>query len=78
MPGQQGARGHNPVHPRASGQQPRQGREHGAVSPVRSRARDLPPQDRDLVAQDQDLRVLGGVAAGQQSASQPSTRTMNR
>jgi hypothetical protein len=27
---------------------------------------DLPPQDRDLMAQDQDLRVLGGVAARQQ------------
>jgi hypothetical protein len=60
------------VHPQAPEQQPCQGREHGAVSPVRSRARDLPPQDRDLMAQDQYLRVLGGVAARQQR--QPAER----
>src|SRR5258708_4452041 len=28
--------------------------------------RDLPPQDRDLVPQHQDLRILGGVTARQQ------------
>jgi hypothetical protein len=60
---QQGARGHDPVQPQAAGQQPRQGGKYGTVSPVRSRAGDLPPQRRDLVAEDQDLHVLGGVAA---------------
>ena len=33
---------------------------------IRSRAGDLPPQHRDLVAEDQDLHVLGGVAARQE------------
>ena len=37
---------------------------------------DLTPQHRDLVPEDQDLRVLGGVTARQQR--QPSIRTMNR
>ena len=36
-----------------------QGREHGTVSPVRPRARDLPTQH-------QDLRFLGGVTARQE------------
>jgi len=48
------------------GQQPRQGREHGTVSPVRPRARGLPTQHRDLEPQHQDLRVLGGVTARQE------------
>jgi hypothetical protein len=56
VPGQQGSRAHDPMHPQAT----------GAVSPVRPRARDLPPQDRDLMPQDQDLRVLRGVTARQQ------------
>ena len=49
-----------------AGQQPCQGSEYGTVSPVRPRAGDLPPQHRDLVAENQDLHVLGGVAASQQ------------
>ena len=48
-----------------------QGGEHGTVSPVRPRARDLPPRHRHLMPQHEDLRVLS-------SASQPDTRTMNR
>jgi hypothetical protein len=54
------------VQPQAIRQQPHQRGEHRTVSPVRPRARDLPPQYRNLVAQDQDLYVLGGVAASQQ------------
>ncbi len=73
MPGQQGARGHDPVQPQVPGQQPGQGSEHGAVSPVRPRTRDLTPQHRDLVPQDQDLRVLGGITPGQER--QPAERT---
>jgi len=66
VPGQQGSRGNDSVHPQAPGKQSCQGREHGAVSPVRPWARDLPPQDRNLVAQDQDLRILRGITARQQ------------
>jgi len=57
-------------------QQSRQGGYHGTVGPVRLRECDLPPQDGDLMPEDQDLRVLHGVIPGQQH--QPSTRTMNR
>ncbi len=50
----------------AAGQQPRQGGEYGTVSPVRPRAGHLPPQHRDFVTEDQDLHVLGCVAARQE------------
>ncbi len=73
MPGEQGARRHDPVQPEASGQQPRQRGDHGAVGPVRLRARHLTAQHRDLVPQHQDLRVLGSVAPRKerQPAEQP-------
>jgi hypothetical protein len=54
------------VEPQATRQQPGQGSEHGTVSPVRLRAGDLAPQDRDLVPEDQDLDVLDGITARQQ------------
>lgn len=66
MPSQQSAWCHDPVQSQARGQQPRQGGEDGAVSPVRPRARDPPPQYRDLMAKHEDLRVLGGITAGQE------------
>jgi hypothetical protein len=66
VPGQQAAWGCDPVQPKAAGHQPCQRGEYRPVSPVRPRAGDLPPQHRDLVAEDQDLYVLGGVAARQQ------------
>jgi hypothetical protein len=66
MPGQQRARGRDPVQPKVPGQQPGQGSEHGTISPVRLRADDLAPQDRDLVPQDQDLEVLRGITPCQQ------------
>jgi hypothetical protein len=66
VPGQHGARGHDPVQPQAPGQQPGQGGDHGTVSPVRPRARNLPPQDRYLMPQHQDLRVLSGVTPRQE------------
>ena len=65
VPGQQSARGHDPVQLKAPGQEPGQRGDHGAVSPVRSLARDLTPQHGDLVTKDQDLHVLGGVASHQ-------------
>ena len=73
VPGEQGARRHDPVQPEASGQQPRQRGDHGAVGPVRLRAGDLTAQHRDLVPQHQDLRVLRGVAPREerQPAEQP-------
>lgn len=52
--------------PKLSGQQPRQRCEHGTVSLVRPRPGDPPTQHRDLMPEDQDLRILGGVAAHQQ------------
>jgi hypothetical protein len=66
VPGQERARGHDPMQPQAIGQQPGQGGEYGTVSPVWPRIGDLTPQHRDLMARNQDLRVLSGVAARQQ------------
>jgi hypothetical protein len=47
--------------------------ERGTVSPVRLRPGDLPTQYRDLMAQHQDFRGLGGVTARQehQPTAQP-------
>jgi hypothetical protein len=66
VPGQQRARCHDPVQPQVAGQQRGQGRERRTVSPVRPRARDLPTQDRDLVPQYEDLRILRGVIPRQE------------
>jgi hypothetical protein len=73
VPGEQGARRHDPVQPKVPGQQPRQRGDHRAVSPVWLRPGDLAAQDSDLVPQYQDLHVFGGIAAGEQSqpAEQP-------
>ena len=61
VPAQQRARCHNPVQPQVPRQETGQGGEHGTVSPVRPRPRDLPAQDRDLMPQHEDLRILSGV-----------------
>ena len=66
MPGEQGAGRHDPVQPKASGQQPRQGGDYGPVGPVRFRAGDLAAQDRDLMPQHQYLRLFRRVATGEQ------------
>jgi hypothetical protein len=73
VPGEQGARCHNPLYPKVPGQQPRQGGYHRPVSPVRSRAADLAAQDRGLVPEHQDFHVFGNIAAGEESqpAEQP-------
>jgi len=62
VPGQQGARGHDPMQPQAAGQQRCQRGEYRPVSPVRSWPGDLPPQHRDLMAKGQDLHILDSVA----------------
>ena len=49
VPGEQGGGCHDPVQPKAPGQQPRQGGDHGPVGPVRLRAGHLAAQDRDLM-----------------------------
>jgi hypothetical protein len=72
VPGEQGARRHDPLHPKVPGQQPRQGGYHRPVSPVRFRAGDLAAQDRDLVPEHQDFHVLGNIAAGEER--QPAER----
>ena len=65
VPGQQRARRDEPVAPQRR-QQPGQRGQHCAVGPVRFRPGDLTPQHCHLVPQDQDLRVLGPLAAAQQ------------
>ena len=66
MPGQQRPRGHHPMQPQVPRQQPGQGGQHGTVSPVRLRPRGLPAQDRGLMPQHEDLRILSGVIPGQE------------
>jgi hypothetical protein len=51
------------MQPQAPGQQPGQGGEHGTVSPVRPRTGNLALQHRHLMAENQDFRLLGCVAA---------------
>ena len=54
------------MQPQPTGQQPGQGGEQRTVSPVQLRAGDLTTKHRDLVPEDQDLRVLGSVTARQE------------
>jgi hypothetical protein len=77
VPGEQSARGHDPVEPQARGQQPGQGGDHGAVGPVRPGAGNLAAQDGDLMPEHQDLSVLGGALRAR-SASQPNSLIMSR
>jgi hypothetical protein len=80
VPIQQRGRGHDAIQPQATGQQPRHGGEHGTVSPVQPRAADLTMQHRDLMPQNQDLRVLGSVAARQehQPSEQPDHEQVDK
>jgi len=54
------------VLPQASGQEPGQRGDYGPVSVVRPGTRDLPPQDRNLMAQHEDLSIPGCVTARQE------------
>jgi hypothetical protein len=67
VPGKQGARGHEAVHAEAGGQQPGQGGEHGAVSPVWLWPGDLAAQYGDPMTEHQDLCILGAVASREES-----------
>jgi len=66
MPGQDGGRIDRPVAHRQPGEEPDRGGEDGPVGPVHARPGIGPAQGRVLVAQDQDLYVLGRAAAGEQ------------
>ena len=54
--------------------------DHGTVSPVRTGAGDLTAQDSDLVAEYQDLRILGGIAPRQerQPAEHPDHKQVGK
>jgi len=78
VPAQQGPRGDDQAQlaELASGQQPGQRRQHRPVSPRQPRVLDLPLKDGELMAQDQDLGVLGTVGAGGQG--QPAEHAQHR
>jgi hypothetical protein len=65
MPPQDGARGDQPADTQLPGQNPDERGQHCAVSPVQARFRNSTPQHGDLMAEHQDLGVLGGAAAGE-------------
>jgi hypothetical protein len=66
MPGQHRRRGHQPQRLQLLGQQPDQRGEDGTVRPGQAGLRILSPQDRHLMAQDEDLGVLGGGGSCEQ------------
>jgi hypothetical protein len=68
VPAQQSPRGDDQAElaELAAGQQSGQRGQDRLVSPGQSRGLDLPLKNGDLVAQDQDLRVLGTVGPGEQ------------
>ncbi len=68
MPAQQGPRGDEQLQlaETAAGQQPGQRGQDRPVSPGQPRCLDLALEHRDLVAQDEDLRVPGTVGPGEQ------------
>jgi hypothetical protein len=59
--------------PRPAGEQAGQGGQDRSVWPTQARSGRLTTQHRDFVTQDEDLDILGGGAAGEQSepAEQP-------
>jgi len=57
---------HEPVVSALRGQQPGQCREDGPVRPGKAWPGDLSAQDRELMAEHQDLSVLGCLPAGQE------------
>ena len=68
VPAQQGARGDDQAQlaEMAAGQQPGQRGQDRPVGPGQPRCPDLALEHGDLVAQDEDLGVLGAVGAGEQ------------
>jgi hypothetical protein len=59
--------------PQPAGEQASQGGQDRSVWPTQARPGQLTTQHRDFVTQDEDLDILGGGAAGEQSepAEQP-------
>ena len=53
--------------------------DHGAAGPVRLRVGDLAARDAHLVREHRDLRILGGIAPGEQRqpAEQPNLEQLN-
>jgi hypothetical protein len=80
VPAQQGSRGDDQPQPAelTTGQQLGQRGQDRPVSPGQPRILDLPLKDGDMVAQDQDLRVLGVAGAGKQGVPQPNIRSTAR
>jgi hypothetical protein len=68
VPAQQSARGDDQpqLAELAAGQQPGQRGQHRPVGPRQPRILDLPLENGDLVPQNQNLRVLGTIRAGEQ------------
>jgi hypothetical protein len=66
MPAQQRLRSHRERPPRATRQHPAERGQEQPVARREPRSPDLPAQDRQLVAQHQDLKLLGALAAPEQ------------
>ena len=66
VPSQERGRLHQPSLPHPAWQQPRQPSKHRPVSPVQSGSGHLPAQHRNLVAQQQELGILGCRTSRQQ------------
>ena len=66
MPAQDRVRGDQAMATQCAGQPPHEGGEHGPVRPVQARSWVGAAQDGDLVAQHEELDVLGGGRAAQQ------------
>jgi hypothetical protein len=66
VPGQQRGLGNNPMQTPPMGEQAGQGGQDRTIRPGGTSSGDLTAQHRDLVAQDEDLDVLGCGAAGEQ------------
>ena len=67
MPAQHGLRRHEQPGPATAGYQPAQRRLQRWVGPARPGSGDLPPKHRQLMAQQEDLSLLGRLAASEQA-----------
>jgi len=78
MPAQQGPRGDDQAQlaELAAGHQPGQRGHDCPVGPRQPRCLDLPLEDGDLVAQNQDLSVLGAIGPGEQG--EPAEHAQHR
>jgi len=66
VPAQQRLGLHEEARPAGPGQHAADRGQQGAVCGLKPGTWDLPVQHRELVAEDEELQVLGGVAAGEQ------------